>query len=234
MEWFSKYSNYIFILVSVVIGLFQLPKLSFKPFKVKPFVMLSLSLVLSFLTITEQIRKDKVQKYDGNTGTLNSPVDAPRFPTIAVGSTKFIFAGGYGGLSLFFDTNSFKLWVKDNKLYADALVFSPDSSIIVRMTTNEFETNPDHIFDKNFDDSTLEVEDKKGNVVLQFQYKHDEVSVHGFFKKTINGNTWNVLFYPAPNNQGGYMELKPPGSHFDGHINPIFKYPSKLHPGERI
>ena len=108
-------------------------------FKAKPIILLLLGAVVCCLSILEQIRKDKAEKYASNVGTIRSPADGDKYPPVALGGAVFTFLDGYQGLQFLIDTTSFKLWVKDNKLYADALILSPDSAIIVRMTANEFQ-----------------------------------------------------------------------------------------------
>jgi hypothetical protein len=221
--------NWIIIIASGIFAIFQIPELSFRRFKAKPIILLLLGAVVCCLSILEQIRKDKAEKYASNVGTIRSPADGDKYPPVALGGAVFTFLDGYQGLQFLIDTTSFKLWVKDNKLYADALILSPDSAIIVRMTANEFQLNPGNYFDKNFNDSTLEVEDRWGNVVLQLQYKTDSIVVYGLFKAR---NRFNELVYPE--GDGAAIEYRPPGHPFQGKINPIFAYPSATHPGQRL
>ena len=234
LEFISRYGDYAIIIGSAILTKATLPK-AFKPFAVKPFLLTVLCFAIMVVCIIRQIKIEidagvtaNRERYSSNVGKIENSGEAPKTIYLIAGKDKFPLEGGSTTLNHMIDSTSLRIYVKNNKLYVDALILSPDTNIVVKMTANEFETNPDKVFDKNFDDSTLEVMDKKNNVVLQLQFRSGEIMVYGYF----TGHGRVVVIYPIGDR--GYITIEPKGKFSSFFIPPIFKYPSLTHPGEYL
>lgn len=123
----------------------------------------------------------------------------------------------------FGDLASMDAYVEKGKVYVNAVLFGDDNREAVALKHNEF-TSPPAKWDRNFDDTALEIVD--GNLVPRFQliYKDTRTVI-------ING----VYKYP-----GGLVVMTDDGMT----LNPtpplrftmkrIFKYPSRLYQGQEI
>ena len=123
----------------------------------------------------------------------------------------------------FGDFASMDAYVEKGKVYVNAVLFGDDNREAVALKHNEF-SSPPAKWDRNFDDTALEIVD--GNLVPRFQliYKDTRTVI-------ING----VYKYP-----GGLVVMTDDGMT----INPtpplrftmkrIFKYPSRLYQGQEI
>jgi len=81
-------------------------------------------------------------------------------------------------------------------------------------------SNPNLIFDRNFDEKAVGVINQKGEVVLQIEFDGESVQFAGIFYRE---DGWRIAL--------GYsiIELRPPGQKLETSFPPIFKYPSKDH-----
>ena len=113
---------------------------------------------------------------------------------------------------------------ENGKLLVDIIVRGQDTAILAKLKNNEWIVSND-IFDRNFDDTKLEVFDKYENVpILQIMLFEDVVILNGVFYGE-NGmkhvaTTKGLIINPT----------KP----LENLIVPWFKYPSSEHPGESI
>lgn len=52
-------------------------------------------------------------------------------------------------------------------------ILDENGEVVARLSFNEWQVNKDHVLDRNFDDSTFEVIDASGDVVLQLELIDD-------------------------------------------------------------
>ena len=93
------------------------------------------------------------------------------------------------------------------------------------VTGNRFVVNPNTVSDYNYDEDSLEVLDKKGNVVLQIQMECDGVLFCGIF------NLKDGSKFAIGNN---VIETRPPGEPLQVSFDRIFVYPGKDNLGVRV
>jgi hypothetical protein len=99
---------------------------------------------------------------------------------------------------------------------------------LARIQNNNFRVNPSGAvsFDRNYNDSALEVQDKYGEIVLQIVYvNQNRIQLQGKFYDE-NGN--GMALIEAPDFRGALLIKRRNYSEFDAKIKPIFKYPSNL------
>lgn len=224
--------TYVIMIGSFIIAFLQLKNLSIKKMQLRPWLIFIISIVVLAASIVSEIRSQIEERYKRNEGVIESPIDATMHPRVlAIGETKFLFMSDSYYIGNLFDSVDLNIWIASNKLYISTTVTDETGNIIARIIANEWQRNPNNSFDKNFNDNTIEILDNQGNVVLQAQLKGDEVQFAGFFVKK---NNWTVELYPGSNGNGAIIESWPLNKLQPHHIDPIFNYPSKLHPGEMI
>lgn len=112
--------------------------------------------------------------------------------------------------------------LENGKLSISAIIRDLNGQIIAELVNNEWQINEHNMFDRNYNDSAIEVKDKTGKVVLQAAHFGDTIFFAGILH-CKNGRT--VSLHPIQKGEA-VMELIPPGKESDYQINPIFKYPS--------
>lgn len=140
---------------------------------------------------------------------------------------------------------NFKAWLDKGKIKVTTKILDMNGNIIADMVENEWNVNkPAYAYDRNFNDTSLEVKDHSGNVVFQIDVSDNRVYLRGVFHRpdslcvavltnnpTSNKDT-SALGFIATFNKKDYKEIYSEESS-PMKINPIFKYPSDLHKGQR-
>lgn len=140
----------------------------------------------------------------------------------------------------------FKAWLKEGKLKVNTRLLDPEGHVIASLIENEWKVNrPTYAYDRNFNDTSLEVKDHFDNVVFQIDISRNNIFLRGIFNRP-DSLVASVFTYAPTSirdtsalgavvlfNKKNYKELYlNPNSPI--RIKPIFKYPSSLHKGERI
>lgn len=140
----------------------------------------------------------------------------------------------------------FKAWLKDGKLKVNTRLLDPEGHVIASLIENEWKVNrPTYAYDRNFNDTSLEVKDHFDNVVFQIDISKNNIFLRGVFNRP-DSLVASVFTYAPTSirdtsalgavvlfNKKDYKRFySNPNSPI--RIKPIFKYPSNLHKGERI
>lgn len=156
-----------------------------------------------------------------------------------------------------FEDNDLTIWIDDDRLRLSTKIRNKTGEMIAELIGNEWKVKPEKLWDRNYNDSALEVIDETGDVVLQVILKEDYVqfaakmyssSGQGFaigsaefteedLLKHEQGQMKIVAAKDGPKEVKvgditGVLEKRPLGEPLELLIEPIFKYPSELHFGE--
>ena len=114
--------------------------------------------------------------------------------------------------------------IVDGKLVVDAQLFNAQ----IKLIGDELSGRPP-TWDSNFDDTALEIVDDTGEPMFQIEYVNDQLAVlYGFFSA---GTGPAILFAHKEGTDGIPATWDAVRQH---RLDPIFKYPSARHRGERV
>jgi hypothetical protein len=150
-------------------------------------------------------------------------------------SQKFVFSLGEGGIStgetleilengkktaINLGGVTFDMYVTNGKFYVDTSLYGGEGYFPVQIKGNEFLIKPEN-WDKNYDETALEVINQDRDIVFQLIYESQ-------YHIVMNG------IFPFP---GGVVIADKLGFRMGAynvpHLNPIFKYPSSQYLGQR-
>lgn len=190
-----------------------------KHFNKAVYAMFILLFILSALEIRQSTIVDRPYWYHGE--IQGSEMEEPAFK---LGGARFIPSDE---LETIFNLvgDPIKVWIYDGKLQLYAIIRNENGKQIVAVTGNNFVINPNTVSDFNYDEDSLEVLDKKGDVVLQVQMQNDGVLFCGIFHLIEGGKI------ALGNN---VIEIRPPGDELETTFNKIFKYPGEDNLGVRV
>lgn len=229
MNWY--YASIIVFLILGILGLIKEIQRE-KGEKVHSLIFLIFIFIILLAIIQGIIKyqEDEKAKYSANSGLIlegisNSNVQNITYlvgPTKVVGFQNRTIFGKNGVVSISFcEDDILSTRIEYGKLKISSVLRDKDGHIVARILSNEWTVNPKFMWDKNFDNEAFEVIDDKNNIILQVLLYGDTVRIRGDFycsgnRIFIDDNGWH--FNPS-------KKLS---------IEPIFKYPSIDHPGERI
>ncbi len=164
------------------------------------------------------------KKTDALTGKLSSPVTANQM-SVAIGSSKVI-VNTTNGVFLRDHTEPL-VWLKlqDEKLLVSANFRDEKGDLIAELRENEWKLNKELIFDRNYNESALEVRGQNGEVVLQVVNCGTVISFAGSLRCS-NGRL--VTLTSNESGKGVWDFYSPPRYK----IKTIFEYPSDTHFGK--
>jgi len=193
--------------------------------------------------------------------TILSPIQ-DIYPKLKLGdSNTFLSWQGSQGQSLLgmFGDNELVISIERGRLKVSTKIRDTHGELVAEIIGNEWKLRNQNLWDRNYDKNALEVRDGKGDVVLQIVLKEDYVQFAakmysrdgaGFgmgsamfaqedIRRREEGSLKIVAASDGPNEVKvgditGVLEVRPPGHPLELVIEPIFRYPSNLHLGERI
>lgn len=192
------------------------------------FIVVIAILVVSLVAAVYQQRQDEINaQYAATSGKLSGGLEnkTVTYPSIKIGTAQFVQQGPQGTPMFMIGNDPVTVWIENGELKVNLTLRDRGGSIVTKIVANEWQVNPNLIFDKNFDDTAFEIVDVKGDVVLQLVFDGTSVQFCGKFylpdgRRTGIGN--NVI------------EIRLPGEQMQLTFTPIFKYPSSEYPGQRI
>ena len=184
------------------------------------------------------------------------------YPKLKLGnSNAFLFWQGPQGQPIFrmFKDNELVIWIEDGRLKVSTQIRDCHGELIAEIIGNDWKLRKDNLWDRNYDKNALEVRDAKGDVILQIVLQEDYIQfaakmysrngdgfgigTETFTQEDIRRHEEKSLKIVAASDGPkevtvgdvtGVMEVRPPGQSLMLMIEPIFRYPSDLHLGERI
>lgn len=185
-----------------------------------------MAVLLFALQIYSHHLQEKEEKYSQYSGRLIGKVkENIIYPSLKIGTAKFVFKGKEGEPMFILGDDYIKIWLENGELKISTVIRNEEGKIVAKLEGNEWQVNPNLIYDRNFDERAVEIIDDKGRVVFQAIFDGESVEICGIFhlndgRKVAIGK--NVI------------EIRPPGEPIQLKCPQLFKYPSRLHPGERL
>ena len=207
------------------------------------------TLIGAGLGIYDRFQKKQKEKKSALSGTLETPQETEKTNIDKDKRLRLLL----GGTSLSISTPDisagcpiqpfkfmkypfeYPMWVKltENNIFISMKAKSLDGKIIATIEDNEWKVNPNNFFDRNYDDTALEVIDAYGNLVLRVEMiDQNTIGLRGIF---IANDTMIIV------DKNGYMakgmdEIQQ--SDIDEaiqeyEIDRLFLYPSDEHFGKR-
>jgi hypothetical protein len=130
-----------------------------------------------------------------------------------------------------------RMRIEDHKLEVSTTVRDREGNVVVDIADNHWRVGPSPIvWDKNYTDTALEVEDRRGHVVLQITLRSNWMKIQGEWHDE-HGNGARLREMPGKYGYGLLEFWLTPEKEKElstGMIEPMFKYPSKEHWGELL
>lgn len=176
----------------------------------------------------------------GSSGVLftsSIPGTEPR-PEFLIGKI-FIGAGEYsiGSLSPILDDSGTRVEVIDGQTKVSLLLLDSNGEPVAKLTRNEWDWGGRPVsFDRNYNQDSLEVQDKSGHIVLQVTVLKDRIRLQMVCHRKNGNMSYLVQINPHPTGARDALISfnNTAGDNLDEIIQPMFKYPSALHFGELV
>lgn len=200
-------------------------------------------------------------KLRGGTVTLLSTRQKV-YPKLKLGNsdTFFHWRGPEGQpLFTFLDDTALAIRLENGELKVSTKIRNKNGQLVAEIIGNEWKLKKEKLWDRNYNRSALEVKDEQGDVVLQVLMKEDYIQFaakmyssdgYGFaigskefteedMRRHTRGESKILATQDGPREVKvgditAALEKSPPGYPLELFIEPIFKYPSDLHLGERL
>ncbi len=111
------------------------------------------------------------------------------------------------------------------------LINDKRGKLVGELIDSEWKIKPNDLWDRNYSKNALEIKDDTGDIIFQVILIDNKVQLQGKFYNST-GNGWGI--FGKKGGRGNITPLGPNSPFPDVKIEPIFKYPSDLHLGERI
>lgn len=196
------------------------------------FIIILLLLITSgIVQLHQDYQEDKDKKYLMDSGKISGKLTDKKMvlATIDLGVGSVIYPQDNPN-GIIVGGRPISLWIENGELKISRKISNKEGKNVAEIKANEWMVNLNYIFDKNFDKNAFEVVDDEGKVRLQVVYNGEAVKL-AILDYTDDGK----IAYVGPINDGTaytFGDNYPIDSDFS--IEPLFKYPSQLHPGERI
>jgi len=172
---------------------------------------------------------DEMDRLNASSGVLLGPSSSSPSPIIEIGDSgsKLMWAGPNGSplLTILEDTSLTVEKVADHFAVSTRLR-DATGKMVAEIERNEWRVRPSLVWDRNYNQNSLEVIDGAGEVVLQVVVLTDEIRIQGIWHDK-SGRVFEIVKSPDPNAPGGLFVFDNPIK-----ITPIFVYPSDRHLGE--
>lgn len=245
--------TYLLLFLTLIAGVLKHENLFKKPVSKISWMLVSIlfaSTIISFFLEKSRIKSDsKKVAIETNVGVLD-PAETSRDKIIWIlGGTPFLFDVEninvteislpiFGKMMRPFEGVNFIARMNKKKIEVTTTIRDSTGSIILEMIDNEWQVNrPQFAFDRNYNDSTLEVIDNMGNIVFQIQISGNKMILNARFVKP-DGQL--IMSFPVlePSDRmpgiSGIVNYESGNYKLASQIKfrPYFKYPSALHPNE--
>jgi hypothetical protein len=177
---------------------------------------------------------DALERSNTTSGVLLSP-SSFALPVLEIGDSGkgFRWEGPHGvpimnlveGSQLTIESDNGRIKVSTN-------IRDKNGALVAELIRNEWKVSPS-AWDKNYNDDALEVRNAEGRVVLQVRVTDHSIQLQGEWR---DEHGQGIRLVKCANRQTGAIDgcilILGAVDSPDQQIEPIFKYPSQLHPGE--
>jgi hypothetical protein len=225
--------NYLIVILVFILAIIELIKERYYKDKI-PKWLVALTIIILFVSAVANIiiekQKEEAEKYSKYSGQISGKLKDKNiiYPVLKLGGANLTYNGQSGEPIFLIGNDPIKIWVEDGQLKLSTVIRDSSGKIIAKLDANEWQVNPNLIFDRNFDENAVEVIDEKGKVILQVQFDGEGVQFAGIFYRE---DGWKVAL--GPTEGGGVIEIRPPNENLTISFDRLFKYPSDVHRGER-
>lgn len=176
-------------------------------------------------TKTVMGKLDELIQSNTSSGVLLSP-SSSAIPIIEIGDSNVKFGWtGKNGVPMFsfFQDSALTVERIADQIAISAKVRDASGRMLAEIERNEWKVKPSLLWDRNYNDNSLEVKDETGEVVLQVVVLPEEIRLQGIWHDK-SGHTIELV--KDENGQGAMLFNRTIP------ITPIFVYPSERHLGE--
>ena len=229
--------NYIIIILIFILAIIELAKDIFFEGKVPSWlifliIILLLSVAVTNIYITKQ--EEEKEKYSKSSGLISGELKNKSiiYPVIKLGGANLVWKGQLGEPIFLIGKDPLKVWIEEGQLKISTIIRGRNGNIIAKLDANEWQVtdDPSLKWDRNFDERAVEIINEREEVVLQAQFDGESVQFAGIFYRE---DGWKVALGPSDIDGGGIIETIPPDEKIAASFEPLFKYPSERHHGER-
>lgn len=146
----------------------------------------------------------------------------------------FLFAGPQNSpLITFSEDTKLTIIREEERVKVSLTIRDKSGRIVAELLKNEWKVNQQNSWDRNYTSDALEVRDPTGDIVLQVRALSDRVQLQAkFFDSTGRGFAFGKVI--GPQGVGGGIEFTGPDNpQLQMKFEPLFKYPSSSHLGEK-
>ena len=228
----------IIIIASILVGLLSLFIGSRKVTKKRVRIISWIIFIISIGILTLQVINDNYKQIEQNklitSGRIwGKELHEGEYPAIIIGGFKDTlpdpntpFLSNICGVK----ENGVYITKKDGELKISTIITNKNGLKIGEIRENEWVVKPLTYFDRNFDEKGFEVIDENNDVILQLNVTNEGIE---FAAKYYCPDGTKMAFGPKENGNA-FFEIEGIGADLNSAYNPLFKYPSYIHLGERI
>lgn len=142
---------------------------------------------------------------------------------LAIGGIRIVLTGSNDIIVTDGNSPLLSLEIDNGKLLVSANIYDETGKIVAILEENQWQVNKNNYFDRNYNDTAIEVKNQKGRVVLQVVNFGDVVHFAGVFH-TKDGHVVSML--PSGESSSA-IEIRGSERELTLDINSIFEYPSE-------
>ena len=199
-------------------------------------IVLIVGFVLVVLEIGLAVTDYRREQQDAHSGTLIGPPRVLFSPTeqhpeleIGESGSVFKFAGNPGEPMFVIADTSLTVVMDRGSVKVSAKIFDRTGALVAELYRNDWSTNRNALYDRNYSANALEVRDNTGDIVLQVKVIEDRIQLQGIFYGT-GGHGCALAEVPEGKGKGAIMVPLP--GHPRPKIRPLFRYPSERYLGQ--
>lgn len=211
-------------------------------------IYVSLSLLTMLAGVAHQVVADRERSsgvwfgvLDSRASSLGCALDRvfrqEMWPTVEIGRsnttfnrTEFIDQRFFS----FFEDSEVTVTIECGRPLVTARFIDPSGVVLADIDRNEWKVNQGAAFDRKFDDRALEVKDSRGDIAIQVEALDDRVRLQA---RLFGRDGTGVYLGEDPARPGGGALMEITGfanQTLEFKLQPLIRYPSELHPGERL
>lgn len=180
---------------------------------------------------------NEITKIDASSGVLLSPTSAGPLKFQLGDSEPHDMSEGVNFVVPLAKESALTIAKVGNRIEVSTEIRDASGKMVAKIEKNEWQLKPSLLWDRNYNDTALEIEDDTGNVILQVVLLPDRVKLQGIWRSE-SGACTEIANIPSPDDPGRAIMAIPTldacrlGNSALIKINPIFVYPSSRHLGE--
>jgi hypothetical protein len=236
--------NYLIITFSCITALLNIWWVVKKK-QLKNVALTLLAIAAAVVGIINQHYINMEKKHGRDAGAFDGTITSLRkkyVPILKIGTVALRFPDDVDGAPIHpyieaLDSLPLAFWVQGGKLHLSLPIIDSTGHMVAQISDNEWKVNTNLSFDHNYDDNGVEIMDLNNKVVFQASFDGDTVFTQFvLYKNTGSSRRVAAQSIDSDGNavDGFAFEMEGPKHKIVNMIRPVFKYPSSLHPAERV